>query len=138
MDTGVSFAALSPDTKERFVALRRQLGVSAFGLNQIALAPGQRGRIHSHERQEEVYFVIEGELTLLIEGDEHRLGRGDLARVAPDVRRQLVNRGPRRCLLLAIGGAGEHTGRDGRAFESWEAAEWAPPQELPLPPDLPR
>jgi uncharacterized cupin superfamily protein len=137
VEAGVSFAQLEIAEGDRFQQLRRQLGVSSFGLNAIALAPGQCGRIHRHERQEEVYLVLEGELSLLVEGEEHRLGEGALARVAPDVKRQLVNRRPRRVLLLALGGATEHAGRDGVAFASWEANEGRPPQEVPLPDDVP-
>jgi quercetin dioxygenase-like cupin family protein len=138
METGVSFAALDPDTEERFVALRRMLGVTSFGLNQILLRPGQRGRIHRHASQEEVYLVLAGTLTLLVEGEERELRQGELVRVAPAVRRQLVNRQPGEDLLvLALGGAGEHVGRDGEAFESWEQETGAPPQEVPLPEDEP-
>jgi uncharacterized cupin superfamily protein len=137
MDDGISFAQLGFGDGERFQSLRRDLGVSTFGMNAIAFEPGQRGRIHRHEHQEEVYLVLEGELTLLIEGEEHSLGRGALARVAPGVRRQLVNRRPQRLVLLALGGATEHAGRDGVAFPSWEATEGAPPQEIPLPDDVP-
>jgi uncharacterized cupin superfamily protein len=137
METGTAFAALDYDTGERFVRLRQQLGVSTFGLNQIVLEAGQRGRIHRHTRQEEVYVVLEGTLSLLIEGEEHTLEPGAVARVAPEVRRQLVNRGPGRVGLLALGGSEPHEGRDGEAFESWEATESRPPQETPLPDDLP-
>ena len=78
--------------------------------------------------------MLEGTLTLLIEDEPRELRRGDLARVAPDVRRQLVNRTREPLLLLAIGGANEHEGRDGRAYESWdETGEGRPPQEVPLP-----
>jgi quercetin dioxygenase-like cupin family protein len=136
METGVSTAALDPDTEERFVPLRRQLGVTSFGLNQILLRPGQRGRIHRHAEQEEVYLVLAGTLTLITEGEPRELGQGELVRVAPAVRRQLVNRQPGEdLLLLALGGAGEHVGRDGEAFESWEQQTGAPPQEVPLPGD---
>ena len=83
MNTGVSFAALDPDTEERFLSLRRALGVSSFGINQIVLRPGQRGRIHVHASQEEVYLVLAGTLTLWIEGAPKELGRGELARSAP-------------------------------------------------------
>jgi len=137
----VAFASLrAPDGDERFVALRRQLGVTSFGINLIALAPGERGRIHRHERQEEVYVVLEGELTLALGGgDERVLGRGELARVGPAVRRQLINAGPQPLLLLALGGSGEHAGRDGRAWASWdEPGEGRAPQEVPLPEDLSR
>src|SRR5215216_519920 len=108
----VAFATLDLDNEKRFQSLRRELGVSSFGINLITLNPGERGRIHAHERQEEVYLVIEGQLTLVVEGDEHTLGRGRLARVGPAVRRQLVNQGAERLALLALGGSGEHAGRD--------------------------
>ncbi len=136
METGVAFAALDPDAPDRFTPLRRMLGVSSFGFNQILLRPGQRGRIHRHARQEEVYIVLEGMLTLLVEGEERELRRGQLARVAPQLRRQLVNRRGEPLLLLALGGSGEHEGRDGEAFTDWDQAEGAPPQEVPLPEDI--
>lgn len=137
MHQGADFAQLDPDGGERFQRLRAQLGVSTFGMNLIVLQPGQAGRIHRHERQEEVYLVLEGELSLLLEGEERRLPTGGLARVAPEVRRQLVNRRPQRLVLLALGGSAPHEGRDGQAFASWEASEGAPPQEIALPPDVP-
>jgi uncharacterized cupin superfamily protein len=134
----VTFSALAPGGGERFQSLRRALGVQGFGINLLTLEPRQRGRIHDHERQEEVYLVLDGELTLVVEGEEHVLGPGDLARVGPGTRRQLVNRGPERLVVLALGAAGEHIGRDGRAWESWdETGEGRPPQETPLPEDLP-
>jgi uncharacterized cupin superfamily protein len=137
MDAGVSVTRLEPGASERFVPLRRQLGVTAFGLNQMVLRPGERGRIHRHERQEEVYLVLEGTLTLEVEASEQDLARGTLARVGPEVRRRLLNRGPEPCVVLAIGAAGEHTGRDGLAYSDWDDDDPRPPQEVPLPEDLP-
>lgn len=136
MEDGISRTRLNPDAGERFVPLRRELGVSTFGLNQMVLEPGQRGRIHRHAHQEEVYLVLEGRLTLLVEREEHELGPGELVRVAPSLRRQLTNRGPGRLVLVALGGAQEHEGRDGEAFAAWEDQAGTPPQETPLPPDL--
>ena len=133
MESGVAYARLAPDSEERFLPLRRMLGVTSFGLNQILLRPGQRGRIHRHTAQEEVYVVLAGTLTLGIEGEERELGQGELARVAPDVRRQISNRGTEDVLLIALGGAVEHVGRDGEAFTAWEQEAGAPPQEVPLP-----
>jgi len=137
MEDGVTFAQIDLDGSERFQRLRAELGVTTFGLNLVLLQPGQVGRIHRHEHQEEVYLVLDGELSLLVEGEEHVLGQGALARVAPDVRRQLVNRRPRRVVLLALGGAAAHEGRDGVAFASWEATEGGRPQDIPLPADVP-
>jgi mannose-6-phosphate isomerase-like protein (cupin superfamily) len=136
MEDGTATARLNPDVGERFLSLRRQLGVSSFGMNQIVLEPGQRGRIHRHARQEEVYLVLEGSLTIVLEGEPTEVGEGELMRVAPRVRRQLVNRGPGRLVLLALGGAAEHQGRDGEAFAAWTDEEPTSPQELAMPPDL--
>jgi uncharacterized cupin superfamily protein len=137
METGFAFASLDPDAEGRFRSLRRELGITTFGLNQMMLRPGQRGRIHRHEHQEEVYLVLSGRLTLWIEGEPHELGEGDLARVAPDLRRQLANRTTEDVLVLALGGANEHVGRDGEAFTSWRDPDGAPPREVPLPDDEP-
>ena len=136
MEDGTSTTRLNPDAGERFIPLRRQLGVSSFGMNPIVLEPGQRGRIHRHTRQEEVYLVLEGRLTLVIESEPTDLGEGELMRVAPQVRRQLVNYGPGRVVLLALGGANEHQGRDGEAFTAWEDESPVSPQDLQMPSDL--
>jgi uncharacterized cupin superfamily protein len=133
----VSFAKIDPG-ESQFQLLRRELGVTSFGINLVTLRPRQRGRVHRHERQEEVYLVLEGELTLIVEGEETALGAGELARVGSAVRRQLVNRSNADAVLLALGGYGEHEGRDGRAWSDWdEGGEGRPPQEVPQPDDLP-
>ncbi|HYM57351.1 MAG TPA: cupin domain-containing protein [Solirubrobacteraceae bacterium] len=136
MEPGVSFAKLDFEAGERFLRLRDALGVSSFGFNQLLLEPGQGSRIHRHERQEEVYVVLEGTLTLEYDGERHELGRGDVARVAPDVRRQLSNRGTERVALLAFGGAEPHAGRDGVAYLAWDDEQGKSPQDVPMPDDL--
>jgi mannose-6-phosphate isomerase-like protein (cupin superfamily) len=134
----VAFAQLDRVGDERFQSLRALLGMRSFGMNRIVLAPRQRGRIHAHERQEEVYLVLEGELTLVIEAVDHVLGPDQAARVGPAVRRQVVNAGAERVLLLALGGTGEHAGRDGQAWASWEdTGPGLPPLEVPARADLP-
>lgn len=138
MQDGVTVIAIDLDGDERFQTLRRELGVSAFGINLLRFRPGQRGRIHRHERQEEVYVVLEGTLSLAVEGEERELLRGSLARVAPAVRRQLTNRGDELLVVLSVGGAEPHEGRDGVAYAAWEDSEGRPPPEVPLPPDLER
>ena len=137
-DTDLSFGVLDRDTGERFQRLRAQLGIESFGMNLIVLAPRQRGRIHAHEKQEEVYLVLEGQLMLFVDGVAHLLGPDRVVRVGPGVRRQLVNAGSARLVLLALGGAGEHVGRDGMAWASWdEDGPGRPPQDVPAPEDLP-
>jgi mannose-6-phosphate isomerase-like protein (cupin superfamily) len=137
MDDRVTRTALQETAEDRFVPLRRQLGVTTLGLNQIVLEAGERGRIHRHWQQEEVYLVLDGTLSLVIEGEEIELGAGELIRVPAELRRQLVNRGPGPLSLLALGGMGEHEGRDGEAYATWDETEGKPPREIPLPADLP-
>jgi len=137
LEQGTSRARIDPDPDDRFVRLRRALGVGSFGINQIVLRAGERGRIHRHRRQEEVYLVLTGTLTLLVEGEAVELEEGELMRVAPDLRRQLVNRRPGTLSVLALGGEGEHQGRNGEAFGSWDQERGVSPQDLPLPPNLP-
>ena len=136
-DNQVQLASIDPDA-ETFQLLRRELGVTSFGINLLKLAPRQRLRVHRHQRQEEVYLVLEGELTLIVEGKDHVLGSGDLARVGPESKRQLTNPRSAPTVVLALGGDGTHEGRDGIAWSSWdEGGEGRPPQEVPLPDDLP-
>ena len=138
MESGTSFASLDLDGEDRFQRLRAELGLSTFGLNLLRLRPGQGSRIHRHERQEEAYLVLGGVLTLEIDGEGTRelreLREGDLARVAPDLRRQLSNRTAEPLFVLAMGGVNEHEGRDGRAYASWdEQGEGRAPADVPLP-----
>jgi len=136
-DPDVTFAVLDREITERFQPLRRQLGVSSFGMNLMVLQPGQRSRIHAHEHQEEVYAVLQGQLTLLVDGVEHALAPDHLVRVGPAVRRQLLNAGNEPLVMLALGGAGEHAGRDARAWSTWqESGPGRAPQDVPLPEDL--
>ena len=137
MDEGVTFGQVDLEGGETFQAVRRSLGVTTFGINVITLKPRERLRIHRHHRQEEVYLVLAGTLTLSIEAEEHELTAGGVARVAPAVRRQLANRGRTVCVVVALGGSTPHEGRDGEAFVSWDNETGKPPQEIPLPPDLP-
>ena len=123
MDEGIARTALDPDAGERFVSLRRALGVTSFGINQIVLEPRQRGRIHRHERQEEVYLVLEGTLTLLVEGEE-QVARARRAR-ARRARRSAASSstaGPSGSCCWRWAATGEHAGRDGQAWTDWDSA----------------
>jgi uncharacterized cupin superfamily protein len=139
MSDDITTTKLGVEPDNRFASLRRALGVTSFGINQIVMGPGERNRIHRHRNQEEVYVVLEGTLTLVIEGEPHDYAKGELVRLAPSVRRQLVNRHREPVSLLALGGLveHEHAGRDGEAFADWADTEPGTPQTLPAPEDLP-
>lgn len=136
-DGAVQITSIDPNA-EVFQSVRRELGVTGFGINLLTLRPRQRLRVHRHQRQEEVYLVLEGELTLIVEGEPLALARGSFARVGPESKRQLTNPTAEPVLVLALGGAGTHEGRDGIAWSGWDdEGEGRSPQEVPLPDDLP-
>ena len=98
-----------------FRKVRKELGITSMGANAIVFAPGFKARWHSHERQEEVYFVHRGTMSLeLAGGVEHRLEEGGVARVDATTPRRIGNADPERELVLFIVGAeGGYVGRDG-------------------------
>jgi len=139
MPEGVTTARIDQPPERRFARLRAPLGVTSFGINVLTFEPGERNRIHRHKVQEEVYVVLEGTLTLMVEGERCEYIVGDVVRVAPEVRRQLVNRGPGTLRLLAVGGTTghEHEPRDAEAFNAWSETEPGTPQTVPVPENLP-
>jgi uncharacterized cupin superfamily protein len=139
MDPAVTSLQLDPDAVDpanRFQRVRNELGLETFGLNLMVLQPGQRSRIHRHKRQDEVYVVLAGTLTLSVEGEERELAARSVVKVPAATRRQLINRHPERLELLAMGAHGDHQGRDGEAFASWDDAEPRSPADMPYPDDV--
>lgn len=97
-----------------FRKLRGPLGVTAFGINAIVLPEGYATPSHSHERQEETYFVHSGEIEIEFgDGSRHVLGAGGLARVDASTVRRLRNVGSGEATYVCAGGAGGYVGRDG-------------------------
>ena len=67
---------------------RKQLDTTALALGLIKIPPGKGYTFtHKHREQEEVYIVIEGKGVILIDGELHEMGRGDIFRVGAEARR---------------------------------------------------
>lgn len=113
-----------------FRKVRRELGVSAFGVNVIAMPPGTSGGFHWHDEQEELYFVHQGEVEFVFgEGDgeqRHRLRPGGIARVDPHTVRQIRNIGDGDAIYVCVGGKDGYVGRDGRVPEGDEGVRARP------------
>jgi uncharacterized cupin superfamily protein len=120
-ETGDGWAVGSVDglgSGPGFRKIRGELGVTEFGVNAIVLPPAYESRRHFHERQQELYVVLRGEIEFRL-GDERRvLGPGGLARVDAGTVRSLRNTSPgEEAMYLCVGGAGGYVGRDGRVPE---------------------
>src|ERR1700742_2038310 len=101
-----------------FRKIRRELGVTAFGVNAIELPAGFATGRHYHDEQEELYFVHRGRLEFTFgDGSTHELGPGGLARVDAATVRQIKNVGDENAVYVIAGGKDGYVGRDGRLPE---------------------
>ena len=89
----------------RWVLLRRSLGLGALGMGLVEIAPGET--IPEHDEtdrdQEEVFLVLSGSPTMVIDGEDHPAPAGTLVRVDPQPRRTVRNDGdaPARVLIVS-------------------------------------
>jgi len=67
--------------------------VRAEGLSVIEerMPTGAQEQRHSHAKARQFFYVLEGELTMEVEGREHRLGARQGIEVAPGERHQAMN-----------------------------------------------
>jgi quercetin dioxygenase-like cupin family protein len=101
-----------------FRKIRRELGVTAFGVNAIVLPAGFETGRHYHEEQQELYFLHEGRVEIEFgDGRTFTLEPGGLARVDAQTVRLIRNVGDGDAVYLAVGGKDGYVGRDGRLPE---------------------
>jgi len=106
-----------PEPFNRVVAgrSRKRLGNAAgldqFGVNLTTLKPGAASALrHWHQREDELVYVLEGELTLIEDGGETKLRAGDAAGFKANVPNghHLVNKSDRNAVYLEIGTRSKH------------------------------
>jgi mannose-6-phosphate isomerase-like protein (cupin superfamily) len=99
--------------------VRRSLGLRAFGMNLIDLAPGEK--IPEHDEvgrdQEEVFFVVRGTGAMVIDGEKVPVKAGVFVRVDPEATRTVVNTSARTTLTVLVASAPTTSG--------YEPMEWA-------------
>ncbi|HEY3725552.1 MAG TPA: cupin domain-containing protein [Solirubrobacteraceae bacterium] len=99
-----------------FRKVRRELGVTAFGINAIVLPNGYSTGTHYHDQQEETYFVHQGQVEFRFgDGSRHVVGPGGIARVDASTHRGMSNVGDGQAVVLVAGGKDGYVGRDGQA-----------------------
>ena len=98
--------------------VRRTLGLESFGLNVVTIPAGEQ--IPEHDEtdrdQEEVFFVIGGRPTLVVDGEDHPAPAGTFARLDPEHRRTVRNDGDEPASVL-IASAPRTSG--------YQAMQWA-------------
>src|SRR6266511_4235440 len=107
---GHSFGSIDEMGDGVFRKVRRELGVTAFGVNVLVLAPGVVGRPHY---QDELYFVHRGRARFEVGGETRELGPGGLCHVESTTPRRLTSVGDEDLVLLVVGAKDGYVGRDG-------------------------
>jgi len=84
--------------------IRRTLDVRAFGINLVDIPPGEQIPEHDEtERdQEEVFYVVSGSPTLVVDREEHRARAGTFARIGPEHIRTVRNDGAEPASVLIV------------------------------------
>ena len=86
----VEFLALSEDT-------------SRFNLAIVTIAPGRSGPdVHSHQHEDDAFFLLEGELTFTVEDETFAAGPGTLVLVPPGLVHTFENKGSEPARFLNI------------------------------------
>ncbi|HWN73865.1 MAG TPA: cupin domain-containing protein [Solirubrobacterales bacterium] len=84
---------------------RKALGTGAFGYNLVEIGPG--GQIPEHDEaqsgQVELYAILEGEATMLLDGEEHPAPAGTFVSIEPAANRQILNRSDAKVTALLVG-----------------------------------
>jgi len=99
-----------------FRKIRKELGVTAFGVNAIVLPPSYATGSHYHDQQEELYFLHSGEVEIEFgDGSTQRLGPGGLAWVDAPTPRKIRNLSDSEdAVYVVVGGKDGYVGRDGK------------------------
>jgi uncharacterized cupin superfamily protein len=100
-----------------FRKIRAALGVTAFGINGVVMAPGHEGFFHWHDMQDELYFVHRGQVEVEVEGETRVLGEGGLFHVESTTPRKVSNPFDEEAIVLAIGGKNGYVERDGHMVD---------------------
>jgi quercetin dioxygenase-like cupin family protein len=84
---------------------RKTLGAEAFGFNVVDIEAGGQIPAHDHtgDNQEEVFIILEGNGTIVADGEEHDAPAGTFCRLAPEVNRTIRNGSDATVRALLIG-----------------------------------
>jgi mannose-6-phosphate isomerase-like protein (cupin superfamily) len=92
------------ETAGNWRLVRRTLDVGSFGINVVEIPPGEQ--IPEHDEtgrdQEEVFYVLAGSPTLVIDSEEHHVRAGTFARIDPNHSRTVSNGGEETASVLIV------------------------------------
>jgi uncharacterized cupin superfamily protein len=83
---------------------RKSLGIGSFGLNVCEIPPGETIPEHDETEgdQEEVYIVLSGSPTVVVDGADHAAPAGTFVRLDPEPKRTIRNDGSGPATVLMV------------------------------------
>jgi uncharacterized cupin superfamily protein len=108
---GLPKSLANPIKYERFAGkheaqLAKAVGITQLGVNLVTLEPGAMSSLrHWHEAEDELVYVLDGEMTLVDENGEHVMTAGSVAGFAagsPNAH-HLLNKSRTRATMLVVG-----------------------------------
>jgi len=74
--------------------------LSRHSLAEIRHPPGTASREHRHTEAEEVYYVLEGQGCVCVDGEIHDIGPGDVVVIVPGQRHKVCQEGDGDLVML--------------------------------------
>jgi uncharacterized cupin superfamily protein len=107
MESADGYAIVHRDELERtgnWSLVRRSLGCRSFGVNLVEIPPGEAIPEHDERErdQEELFFVVSGSPTIVVDGEDHPVQAGTFARLDPARRRTVRNGGSQPASVLIM------------------------------------
>ena len=93
-----SLASAEPFTTKDGSTIRELHHTGVQSPAEATLEPGQATERHYHVRAEEIYFLLEGEGEMEIDGERRRVGPGDAILIPAGARHQIRAEAPLRFL----------------------------------------
>lgn len=110
-----------------FRPLSDALGCEQVAVTLIRIPPHsdfEQSTGHYHEKQEELYLITRGTLTMRFGDEIRKVGAGSVARVAPKTTRSHRNEGDEPVEMWAVSQR-QHSGDAVKIDDFWEASEEA-------------
>jgi mannose-6-phosphate isomerase-like protein (cupin superfamily) len=67
--------------------------VTGLSIGMVSLPPGESGDVHSHQEEQETWYILSGSGRLTVGAEEVDLGPGTLVVAPPGVEHQIANPG---------------------------------------------
>jgi mannose-6-phosphate isomerase-like protein (cupin superfamily) len=99
---GVERAVIVPPGEGQLVGnvefLAQSDDTPRFNLAVITIQPHRAGPgMHAHDGEDDSFYILEGELTFTVEGEEVVAGAGTFVLVPPGIEHDFANRGDASC-----------------------------------------